>query len=353
MTSEKVLHTLIMENAFDFLDRALNEFESSPKYSVIHFYAAVELFLKARLLTEHWSLVVSKRQEPDRTRFESGDFLSVTLEEAADRLEKAVRAPLTKVEFESFRTLAKHRNKMVHFFHRIDGGGADLRVQIAQEQLTAWYYLNNALLSRWRDVFENWVDEIERIDGRLRQHRAYLAVVFEQRKEEIEKARSRGSTIVPCHLCGFEALVADEIVGPLMEARCVTCRYEGKLLKAECPKCADEVVLIDEGFGSCPKCDRRIEPGDVAGGLTKHRLGSKELFESGEPANCGSCDAENCVVELEELYFCASCFELFEMHDIGQCGWCGATNVGRDMNDSSWSGCVACSGMAGDMADRD
>ncbi|MBN1293095.1 MAG: hypothetical protein JXB48_14745, partial [Candidatus Latescibacteria bacterium] len=48
----------LIENAFDFFERSLDEFEDNPKYSVIHFYAAVELFLKARLMAEHWSLVV-------------------------------------------------------------------------------------------------------------------------------------------------------------------------------------------------------------------------------------------------------------------------------------------------------
>uniref|UniRef100_E6QVY9 HEPN domain-containing protein n=1 Tax=mine drainage metagenome TaxID=410659 RepID=E6QVY9_9ZZZZ len=42
----------LVDNAFDFLDKAGREFKSEPKYSVIHFYAALELFLKARLLHE-------------------------------------------------------------------------------------------------------------------------------------------------------------------------------------------------------------------------------------------------------------------------------------------------------------
>ena len=59
----------LVENAIDFLDRALRDLDSAPKYSVIHFYAAVELFLKARLLAEHWSLVIAKRQDADLKSF--------------------------------------------------------------------------------------------------------------------------------------------------------------------------------------------------------------------------------------------------------------------------------------------
>jgi len=42
----------LVDNALNFLDQAFNELRASPKYSVIHFYAAVELFLKARLLRD-------------------------------------------------------------------------------------------------------------------------------------------------------------------------------------------------------------------------------------------------------------------------------------------------------------
>ena len=39
----------VVRNAFDFLGRSIDELEKHPKYSVIHFYSAIELFVKARL----------------------------------------------------------------------------------------------------------------------------------------------------------------------------------------------------------------------------------------------------------------------------------------------------------------
>ncbi len=59
MNKEEMFNRLV-ENAFDFLFKAISEIEGQPKYSVIHFYAAVELFVKARLMKEHWSLVISQ-----------------------------------------------------------------------------------------------------------------------------------------------------------------------------------------------------------------------------------------------------------------------------------------------------
>lgn len=79
----------LVENALDFLHHAIENLERFPKLSIINFYTAVELFLKARLLHEHWSLVVAK--DPDWDKFISGDFVSVSFEDACGRLSRIVK----------------------------------------------------------------------------------------------------------------------------------------------------------------------------------------------------------------------------------------------------------------------
>ncbi len=76
VTPEKLMERLV-ENALDFLERAIDEFQESPKYSIIHFSAAVEQFLKARLMAEHWSLVVTDREKADWVKFSSGNLIKV------------------------------------------------------------------------------------------------------------------------------------------------------------------------------------------------------------------------------------------------------------------------------------
>ena len=184
MKHEQMLDRLV-ENALDFLERSVADFDDAPKYSVIHFYAAVELFLKARLLAEHWSLVVAKRQDPDLKKFESGDFQSVTLDEAADKLDKVLQSPLTPAEISQFRNLAKHRNRMVHFFHEgaTEKAQDDLKRQVAKEQLKAWYFLNRLLLERWDAVFGKWRKELANVTSALKQHNEYLQAVSYTRLE--------------------------------------------------------------------------------------------------------------------------------------------------------------------------
>jgi hypothetical protein len=139
LDSKHLLDRLVI-NALDFLARSIADLEQQPKHSTINFYTAVELFLKARLMAEHWSLVVSKRYEPDWDKFLAGDFHSVSLDEAALRLKKTVRSGLADQELKAFQRVGAHRNKAVHFFHEAhsaEENDALLRV-IAKEQLTAW-----------------------------------------------------------------------------------------------------------------------------------------------------------------------------------------------------------------------
>lgn len=133
--SREEWQTRLTDNAIDFLNRAIDEFKDRPKYSIINFYTAVELFLKARLSREHWSLIV--RKSPDRKKFEAGDFDSVTFDEACERLKNVVESPVPERARNNFDAIRKHRNKMVHFFHDVDGGtGAPIEV-IARESSCA------------------------------------------------------------------------------------------------------------------------------------------------------------------------------------------------------------------------
>ncbi|MBI2198305.1 MAG: hypothetical protein HYU42_06840 [Candidatus Rokubacteria bacterium] len=53
------LFDLVVKNALDFLKQSLRELRKRPKYSVIDFCSALELLLKARLMLEHWALIIS------------------------------------------------------------------------------------------------------------------------------------------------------------------------------------------------------------------------------------------------------------------------------------------------------
>lgn len=95
----------ILENALDFADTSIRQLQDSPKQSLINFAAFVELVLKARLLREHWSLVVEKPGSVSLQQFQAGEFRSVTTKETLARLDKVVGERLTPAEQSCFEEL--------------------------------------------------------------------------------------------------------------------------------------------------------------------------------------------------------------------------------------------------------
>src|SRR5262245_51295689 len=90
------LFSSLVKNAIDFARKSISEIRRSPKYSMIHFCAALELFLKARLLQEHWSLVVSRPEGASLLRYRAGDFHSVSMGEALKRLRNIANEPFQR-----------------------------------------------------------------------------------------------------------------------------------------------------------------------------------------------------------------------------------------------------------------
>ena len=160
-----VLHQL-MDNAIDFLNQSIRDLRKKPKYSVIHFHAAIELILKSRLLEEHWSLVVSPRKDPDLSEFLSGSFVSVSLDDSINRINKIIPPGLNKQQIEAFKAITKHRNRMVHFFHSTgdEKEQASKIQEIVKLQLTSWYYLHILMLQQWKETYQPWRTKIGALD---------------------------------------------------------------------------------------------------------------------------------------------------------------------------------------------
>jgi hypothetical protein len=341
----------IVNNGFDFFRKSLAEFDAEPKFSVIHFFAAVELFLKARLMAEHWSLVVSK--DPNWDNFERGDFKSVTLDECLDRLAKIAQSPVSTDDAHRFKKLAKHRNKIVHFHHELDGANAtQARQAVAAELCSAWRSLFVLLTQSWAAVFKPHLEALRQLDQQMRKYREYLQAIYDGQREALQQKITQGQQILPCPSCGFDADHIDEIVPGLNEHSCSVCNYQTTTLDTTCPACGQDVSIDDCGFATCPHCDHAIEPQALASHIWNRQISEKDDWESGYPAHCADCDGYQTVVPFSETIVCASCFMTSNETEIQQCDWCSDMNAG-DMEDSSWAGCVMCEGSAGHHRDKD
>jgi len=334
MNKEQILKRLV-ENALDFLFKAILEINEQPKFSIIHFYAAVELFLKARLMNEHWSLVITKRQEPDWDKFTKGDFQSVSLGEAAIRLKKIVRSSLSNPELKAFNDIAIHRNKIVHFFHASQSKEESdkFKRSIVKQQLIAWYFLHQLLTVQWKSEFSAWKEDIAKLDSSLRQLHDFLQVVFNNMKPEIETLKSEGVRFEKCPSCDFESQEHDDSDSNIYSARCLVCGFVEHCLNIECPDCGTRITLRKEALATCHSCGKHFEPEQVA----------DLVSDSDDVGNCSYCDGYHTVVPTDnDEWICTQCFEVFE--SIEDCEWCHELNTG-DMENSYLEGCNCCEGM--------
>lgn len=338
----------LVNNAFDFLRKAGKEFEREPKYSIIHFYAALELLLKARLLREHWTLILTKPESADVDKFQIGNFHSVSLSEANKRLTAILHLGLTKEEFECFSELGDHRNRMVHFFHQGQNSKKKEIETIVSQQCRAWFYLHGILTNRWRDVFDGFGAQIAAFDKSMRKQKRYLKAKFEQLKGEIAARRKKGSKFSKCPSCGHVSLEEDPSDGPLLTFDCIVCNFQTSGVRFECAECQTVQDLADEAWSKCVGCGKAIEPDDVMSFLTKDRVLDKDDLSEGYEANCGTCGDYHSVIRISDKWFCTNCFSSTDGAE--QCGWCSDLSTG-DMEFSYSSGCGHCEGRLGHEKD--
>jgi hypothetical protein len=207
--SDKMFDSLV-RNAFDFLGRSVGDLlqeNKSPKYSVIDFCTALELFLKARLLKEHWVLIYDNPKVANLAEFRRGDFRSVAMQDAIARLNNVRNLQISDDARKTFDGIRQHRNRLIHFFHptfTYEPDNTALQAVVA-ELCRAWFCLRLLLAEIWRDSFASFLPEIETVDRLMRTKREFLRAIFEARLPDIEKGKKRGVVFSVCGACHWEA----------------------------------------------------------------------------------------------------------------------------------------------------
>ena len=341
--------SLVVENAFDFFKKSLDEFDKEPKYSVIHFHAGIELIMKARLLWEHWTLILTRPDNANLQSFRSGDFQSVSIKDAKVRLESIVQDGLNPAEYECFLRLSDHRNRMVHFYHPGSAGNKTELEKIVAEQCLAWYHLSR-ILKRWRDQFESYSTEIARIDKAMHKHGKYLNTKFGALAAEIKRFKDRGITFTICPSCHFESFREDADDVPILDYECLVCEVRETGLMIECPQCGEQNRLIGDPWHRCTKCTHKLNENDVRKFLTKNFVYDKHDPDRSIVAHCEECEGYETVVQVNGRWICSLCFAKYNSKEIGRCDCCGSLSTGN-LEDSYFRGCVGCDGMASRESD--
>ncbi|GKW07635.1 hsdR [Pectobacterium carotovorum] len=334
----------LLNNSMDFLQKAQDEFASSPTHSIVSFWTAVELLLKVPLAHEHWSLVCSGKKIV-RKKYREGDFQSITFAEACERLRDVLEKPLPPATFNAFDKIRQHRNRVVHFYH--DAFSEEDKAKLLAEQADAWFALNRLMREDWKSLFEGALGSyLARQEMSLLIKNTYYAdIKFDQIKHVIKGHQKNGDKILNCKLCKKSAAPVKALLQlndyTVKIASCLVCgSLQDKFIEFSCPECNEPQSLIawDETEFECTKC--------------KHSASRYELFDTSSysldeyncaptPAGCSECEIEHSVCELGEGYFCTHCFSFFE--SIGQCEFC--SHHSTDVNEFSvMTGCSFCEG---------
>lgn len=341
LVTNRIFDSLV-SNAIDFLNKSVSELKQNPKYSVINFCAGLEIFLKARLILEHWSLIVIKPENAIKEKFKSGEFYSVGIEETIKRLRNVAGEHFSKDEELCFKLVREHRNKLVHFFHPVylKKPNITLLQKIIAEQCLAWYHLHGLLTTQWSKQFNRHQQKIKEIDEKMHEQRAFLKVKYTKLNAEIQKNIKLGVEYTNCKSCGFLSSSVKENEPSLFETKCLVCHSRDRFLMWECPDCGELVEIEDMGQGTCgnKKCRRKI---DLEYLLSKFKTRFDKDTMYSELPICSNCEHyEPSVIPIGSQYYCLWCKALHK--SVEHCEWCSTEIAGFNSSDSYLTGCFMC-----------
>ncbi|HIF9091083.1 TPA: hypothetical protein ACX6NR_000002 [Photobacterium damselae] len=324
----------VVKNAILFLKSSIEHLDSSPRNSVIDLYTAIELLFKARLMKEHWSLIITRPEDANLTAFESGDFHSVYLEQSEKRLKNICGEKFKKEAMENFKAIGEHRNQIVHFAHT---GFSGQKNSVILEHWASWYYLYDLINSQWSDTFTGYHKHFELLNKRIYKNSEFLKVKYKAIEKEIDIERKKGNEVVNCPSCKLDGALIKKTNYWGKDFECLVCDVKDEIpveIKAmiPCGNCTKPLAYFLLDDDKCPHCQHEIS--------SKHALDEYiKLYHSDfyEDANedeyedvndcypvgyCHSCEADVAsVVEIGGVEVCVLCEE--RGWRIMKCDRCG------------------------------
>jgi hypothetical protein len=307
----------VVKNAIDFIDSSLDDLDKRPKNGIVDFYTSIELFLKARLMSEHWSLIIYKLDTVNLQSFSMGDFISVNLDDAAKRLKDILGDPLPEKALDNFKALAEHRNQIVHFTHTDYADVAAIKAGVVVEQWASWYYMYELLTVNWKVTFKAYLSEIERLNKRIMLQKDFIRARYNELEPSIKNKIKSGLSIIRCNHCHMPAALVTENHKWGADYKCLVCNAEGTAVKptkatVTCDKCGQEFEFFQNKINGCSHCGQSIDTDKLISLCEKKYTKGDEWCEEGGPhiAYCHSCQHPRpSVFFIDGLWSCVSCFD--------------------------------------------
>lgn len=350
----------LVKNAIDFFNHAFDEqlIENNPKYSLLSFVSGVELILKARLIQEHWSLILIDPAKADYDKFIKGDFKSISIPAAIERINKILNEHIRHDYFGEINFIQSHRNKLVHFYepaylNKEDPKHKKKVEKVVSEQFRTWYRLSLILNDEWKDIFKSFNDNFDMLNNKLKKNRKYLREKFNELSSELETLQADGHIIAKCPvpLCGFDSLVVKDVLNgeaSFTKGECIVCDFIGWVVVLFCKACQSSIIHTnDEELMNCT-CGSEIDIDDEINTAFEYDFIDIGDEHSDQSVLCSHCESKF-IVEIDEKYLCLKCLEEFYyLEHCEHCNQCYAIDS-YDALEGSWlSGCENCDGRGFD-----
>ena len=339
---DEVLQGLI-ESGLRFVERSVAELEDEPDFSVAHFATGLELILKARLFSEHWSLIAAKPHDAAWNDLRSGSAMTLQASLLCKAVSKVTGERLDRQDAAFGRAFA-HRNRVLHFLMHAN------RDEVAAEQLIAWWHLHRLITGAWKPVFEPFLTRIRHIDQKLLHSARYLNVRYDEHRKSLEEME-KGGRVTTCPVCGYAAGKLRAHNRLVSEFECVVCTVALVVAKFPCGKWRS----LEDGAGEdlCDCGDHHSLEGlaGVIDPMPNLRPKEQMIYEPNR-AFCAEClHEEALVVPIETRGLaCLFCGQLYSYEDVSQCDSCSDSWAGASLEASHFLGCERCEGAVDDRS---
>lgn len=328
----KSISEQILKNSLIFLLEGIHQIEINPKQSIVSFWTGVELFIKALLVEEHWSLIAKDTRTISQEKFKNGDFVSIDFSHSIDLLENVFSVSLEKKTKKAFETIRKHRNKIVHFTNpRIENKNAWDLSDLFLEMGNVWNELQGLYLPVI-DFDENELPILyENISKAIDSHN----VILEGKYQQVHEKKLRHldcNDILSCSSCDYKAVILSPVNSILYESKCLVCNDEVDVIKIKCDHC-NNINILHKSETICSKCHEELD-------LMSYILGKRTQQSETIIAACHRCGSKS-VINIQSIWFCLNCFSYHL--DVSVCDSCGA-HVTHSTKNSYTDGCICCEG---------
>jgi hypothetical protein len=243
--------------------------------------------------------------------------------------------------------LFNSRNKLVHFF----GDNLELKdkSEVISNQLVAWYVIyHNYIIGDWKSIYSKYLDEISALNDKLRKHKKYLKIIFDELSVSINRKKMTGIEFIKCPVCGYLSYEKHSFYYSEFYD-CLVCGFND-FYYITCSTCGEVQPITeckDDEF-SCVKCHSSMSIEKILEEYKDNNPLTKDNYWEGYPiAHCGECGNTECVIVLKsDLWFCLCCKTCFSDEEVGHCDYCNDLNAG-DLDGSALHGCSACFGSEG------